>query len=833
MDTNFILLADATTATIIVLSLIAAAAAIGGAMLARKNKQGGTVADQPPQLSSRGSYIPIVMGQRRVGPVIGWVGDKVVEDSGSGGGSNPGGQAAAGEQFYGGAWHMLCVGPAYALNKIRDNEKEIYNTRVTIDDTPSGTVLECIDGSTFEIYWGECDQPVNDELAMRVGVRSKWPNVCYIRWIKKLLGGSNAWPQLDYDIEVRPVGQFATIVDAPGWIEESDDPPLITGTTVWFDHMNDLPAGDYIVRYIRGAMLYRNGHPDEWQLNTTQEEAGLMVGWHIVDEDNVSVVPCPGTTATYGNQYGVEADNPSDLTFSEFTWTGGPLGLYLHDPDNYEDNSPGAPAPTYQLEDMDGNTYIVTGIVAPEYTLPGSGDSGYNLGHFMWQIMTAVYPHGFGIDVDDLNYDAFETVARWGHAERLAINALIADGEMGDEMLKGLMSEVGMFLLQVGDVLKPYMIRRPTVASPTIPGILQLQNYPEEEKQQGSFLPDRPTFAFNDRTINFRSNVVDVRGDGRARGNNRPNPQDIKLNFITDPITARSVANRRRLEFTNAGHQVSPSSTRQFRRQEFHPGRTFFLEGDPTLYRLMSKELSTQTPAVKLQGMADAYLTLPSEASVDTQLPAGTLPLQAVPDLAVRAVVLPSTLYAAGPALAVLRVRAHAQIAGARILLSTDDVTYFELGSQTYYNLAGTINRPIPIDEGAVVGDLTVIEEGPSFARIGNDTTQVVDLTGNDGAYLDSRQMALINDELFLLRSVSAVSGGYQMNDMAREAHDTLGAAHPSNSEVWIILKNRVKAFPTTLITDGVTLYIKSVPYTLNGDTVDPASVTPYELVIP
>ena len=155
-----------------------------------------------PTLTTRGSYLPVLLGTQRIGPVIGWVGDRKAAQQSSGGGSFGGGGASQ-TTYYESAWHMLACGPIDRLDAVVMSGVTIFEGPISPADTPSGSTLTCANGEgSFQIYWGERDQPVSFYLAdaTRVGVASRWPRVTYILWNQKRLGGSATWPIIEYQV---------------------------------------------------------------------------------------------------------------------------------------------------------------------------------------------------------------------------------------------------------------------------------------------------------------------------------------------------------------------------------------------------------------------------------------------------------------------------------------------------------------------------------------------------------------------------------------------------------------------------------------------------------
>lgn len=199
-----------TVVKIVGLVLSVGLAVASGIMLAQQGKQDLASDDKPTTVATRGSYIPLVLGRRRIGAVFAWAGNRaVLQERGGGGGKGGafgGGDAPTQTIYYESGWHLLCVGPAFRLHRIWQSGKVLWEGPIDQITTPSGSRIDLGLEGGFLIYWGEENQPINSLLSspQRIGVNSRWPNVCYILWEQKRLGPAVTWPLIDYEIEVRP-----------------------------------------------------------------------------------------------------------------------------------------------------------------------------------------------------------------------------------------------------------------------------------------------------------------------------------------------------------------------------------------------------------------------------------------------------------------------------------------------------------------------------------------------------------------------------------------------------------------------------------------------------
>jgi len=169
--------------------------------------------DLPTTLSRKGAMLPYLMGQYEVGPYMTWADDEgkytveeKIGESGGGKGSMIGGggsQDITQTVWYSSGWHCICPGPVRSLKYIRDRGtgKKIWEGSINSSTTASGSVIDAGSEGSFEIYWGELNQPISSFLSNKIGVASRWPGVCYVVWRPKRLGQGTTWPDLVYFFE--------------------------------------------------------------------------------------------------------------------------------------------------------------------------------------------------------------------------------------------------------------------------------------------------------------------------------------------------------------------------------------------------------------------------------------------------------------------------------------------------------------------------------------------------------------------------------------------------------------------------------------------------------
>lgn len=153
--------------------------------------------------NKKGEYLPVVYGTEVVGAFAGVRGDRfTVTRKTSGGGKGIGGKSPKVKVYVESGWHQISAGVHDKLTQITSNKEVIWEGQITREGTPSGSTIVIDQDNYFQIYWGENDQPICQDLVAlsNIPVRSRWPNLCYIFWGRRELGQSPIWEQHEYKI---------------------------------------------------------------------------------------------------------------------------------------------------------------------------------------------------------------------------------------------------------------------------------------------------------------------------------------------------------------------------------------------------------------------------------------------------------------------------------------------------------------------------------------------------------------------------------------------------------------------------------------------------------
>ena len=205
-------------ATVIASTIISAGISYLAYKMAEPDEDDGLIGDTPLTLSSRGSYLPLLIGRQKLGGILlDETTRRIVEENTSqtgGKGAGAGGAGNGQKVVYSRLLVGLCVGPARRLRSIEMNGERIWPLEgtfpagITPDTHPSGSRLtlggDPAAGSVV-IYWGEGDQPFNaGMIGNGYPVASRLPFVCYAFFDELRLGSQGTVPSLNFDIEAAP-----------------------------------------------------------------------------------------------------------------------------------------------------------------------------------------------------------------------------------------------------------------------------------------------------------------------------------------------------------------------------------------------------------------------------------------------------------------------------------------------------------------------------------------------------------------------------------------------------------------------------------------------------
>lgn len=463
--------------------------------------------------------------------------------------------------------------------------------------------------------------------------------------------------------------------------------------------------------------------------------------------------------------------------------------------------------------------------VSVTFDTDGSGDDGPNPAHVLWQILTAPAPWGCAIDPAYMDFIAFEELGQIFATERQACHVLANSAVSGVDLVNSILMDIGVALPQVGDILSPAAIRHQDAADlPMLTDdMLVVPAPPPRQQVHEQMLPDRLVFVIKDRANAYRDMDIVIDDDSQAGLRQRTKQQRIDIPTVIARLSAYAVVKRRSQELLTNVEKYSLEVSRQAR--TLRPGQAFILTGYGQL-RATSVETLVGNRTAKIEAVLDQYSGEPGTYAPGNINDVFNVPVSqtADPDLLVIVQEAPEAL-SATPALAVLRVAANAQISGAHVWLSADGISYSDAGTQDTAAAGGVLQTDLP------AGTLDVMEQGPVITAFDQGMDGVLDLSGNLTAWQTGAQIAIIDSEIFFLRNVTAVSGGWRLDGLIRARYDTDAQLHTAGTGVAIMGAGGVKLFSSGLLRANSTVYVKTQP--IVGNTgADLSLVTPVAVSI-
>lgn len=854
--------------------LVGLALSIGLAVAAASlQKKGKRDPNQPiPTQVLQGGFISRIIGRRRVAPTVLAIGARNVSKQRQGSGKNKG---PAVYTYFESGWHAICVGPAYALHRIWVDGVPLNISAISRDDTPSGSFIPTpgLRGrGGFYIYWGDEVQPRNSlvesliaqsDPTLPAGIASGWPFLCYVVWSDFQLNQTPIWPQVEYEIEVRPIGGVVSEDFARAAVHlpyQFSDPDFVTPTgtesfqlsttfeiseTGLWTGTNEAPPANSFAG--TGANIVRMFYIDPtiaaytWSGDVSLVRAKLIgpsaqeillfeeTSLGILYDSSNTAVPTGWVVESYhadGRPVSIykDIDMTGDVDFDEIgTWT---LQVQI-DSDMSGNPNPGISMPFLNLGAVLDVQSPTAGAPAAGTWIEDGAQVGANPADAYLELLTENFPHGAGIDSSLLNTLSFSEWHDVGVAEVLPCNIYAANGELAEDVLATIMTDHGYFLSYNPNEgcgkFRAQALRDNGVVL-DVAAEQCVGERPEVETPLLSQPFDRVMFTFQDKNRDYRETAIVVDEDGQASLLEVQRAVKSPIYTATDYATARYLAEVKSQEDLpkTTGYRLDLNRDANL----LWPGLSIDIQAvDPDqqarlkIMEIAEEQLTTRTQVVAVEDNYEADLTAFAGVEPPT---GGAATSQPVADLAAAILEIPTVLLQTRQTrVAILRIRDNDQILGAVVYFSSDGTTYLANQSVTDAVVGGTIAS------GAIAADDPyLIEEGPVVTIQGDDTDQVEDLTSDEPAWRAGRQVAVIGNEIFFVRKFQAItSTTYRLEGLIRARYGTDREAHNTSDQVFLFIFSEATDLSDPKILPGQTLYSKPAPYTQAG-ALSLASVT-------
>lgn len=726
-------------------------------LLAPKTPRSPVDVDKPTILTTRGSFIPWIKGRRRTGYVFCWADDRYWYRSNTKHGKVP--------YFWESGMHALCVGPAEKLHRIHQGGDILFEGPITRTSHPSGTTINLGFGETFRIYWGEATQPVDTYMAGRMGVNSRWPNICYILWYRKYLGNATQWPVLEYDIETTV--QNTVLSDTSAYMTGT---PTLSSHTIDIEEVQDGISGVGYIKYLGDQTPY------------------LKIGNDIRIYDN--------------------AMGEQDLTIDDIEtamvlfYTGGWFKTYIPTTTIYV---------TTTISGSDDNGYT------KHYET--SAETGLNAAHVIAEMLFADWPNGLKLDQSEWDIQSLEDLGTLVGPvnEDIPTSWIAKDGRSVKKMLGAGHQDLGVLLPidPESGLLKFVPIREPTGSLRQITERMLVNPLPQIETIHAEKPVDKLIFSFMDQENSFREMTIAIDDDSQAYYLEHQRARKVGIFICTVFSAASKIAERRSQEEMSSAVVYKINANHGAR--TIQPGEAFLLEGFPEVLRCATLDIPNPLSGnVLIEAANDFYGTHVSSFVND---PGGEDPVlpPTTQDPAFWLLEVPEHLLEGGstPTGRILRIRGHSQIQGTVIWYSANDSDYFIVEDIGEYHTGGTL------EEALSATGPSYMETGPTFEVVGEDIDQVLDLSGDTASWRTGRQLLVINGEVCFAREITLTTTTEpyiaRVDGLLRARWDTQKTAHPIGSYLFILDSTNVTDIQDVLHRAQIDLYVKSQAYSGQG----------------
>lgn len=499
---------------------------------------------------------------------------------------------------------------------------------------------------------------------------------------------------------------------------------------------------------------------------------------------------------------------------------------------------------------------------------------GINGGHAALNWLCAQYPDGCGIPLSEIDHATLEAIGVLADTENLLVNMITDPGTDYERLMQALMADYGLQMPLVDARLAFISIREIETALPVVDDDIIMPPDFQRVIDRGELYVPRITFTFkNRRNYAFRDYDIAFNDNGIADQSGQMDAESVVIETATNPAVASRIARRRSQEADIFG-AITIEVLRAAR--QLVAGQAF--DHSTGRYRVSSVKKIDGVPSAEMELLLDTY----SMSDIDDDIGDPGINdghLNAEEDIAFDWIQLPYTISPEDLSIWVFRTRAHQQIMGAKIWGSVGGASYSKIGKQNYASAGGLLTEPI--------GDTTsaIIATGPQYIDSNGDSANLPDLSGDVTAWESGALIALVNNEVFFVESVSVVpesdwiaTTGYSLDDtviptsevtrlryrcttagtssgqepewprvlgdtvtdgsvvwtaeyfaytpnnMIRAQLDSEIAAHNIGDRIYLADRSLLNILRHPLISDGNMLCIKTVPFT-SGQTVDIADV--------
>ncbi len=327
-------------------------------------------------------------------------------------------------------------------------------------------------------------------------------------------------------------------------------------------------------------------------------------------------------------------------------------------------------------------------------------ETGWNPALCILLLLMEEAPVGCAIPNCRVDFLSFNAVGSQLVAEGLAANLLIQDGQTAENVIAGILEDIGAMLYEVDGKIGIKLVRK--VDSPlAVTDSVMLPPYEEIDRFHRITQSDQIVFTYANQNRDFAADIVNIEDDGASENGTRRRQRRVPLTIATTETVAWKIANRRIQENFAPFAKYGIKFIRDFKSM---------LPGDvirhPVLgdLRLIETKFDATTPTTDALFVQDVYGQAANYTDPDDGGGGGGTTEPPLPDLLFRMFEVPRMLLLRGNysgtlgVYAMLRIRRRNSVSRATLYRGQNSLELTQVTSTTKRQFGGYLVKALPDD---------------------------------------------------------------------------------------------------------------------------------------
>lgn len=487
------------------------------------------------------------------------------------------------------------------------------------------------------------------------------------------------------------------------------------------------------------------------------------------------------------------------------------------------------------------------GFTAPS-TIGEDEDKGWNPSLCILILLMQESPLGCAIPNCRIDFASFNTVGFAMYAEGLSANILVQDGQTAENVIGGILEDIGAMLYEVDGKIGIRLVRQ-VVTPLEVTDDVMLPPYEEIDRFHRITQTDQIVFTYANVTRDFAPDIVNIEDDGLSEQGTRRRQRRVPLTIATSEKVAWKIANRRLQESFAPFAKYGIKFIRDFKM--LLPGETV---RHPTLgdLRLIETRFDANSPTTDCLFVQDVYGNAPDYTDPDDGGGGGGTAEPPLPDLMFKMYEVPRTMLQRGnytgiqPVFSMLRVRKRNSVARAGLYRGTSPLEYVLVTSTGRRQFGGFLVGGIQDDFRYEDASIIIEIFGNGFEAPLTDTDKkkhAIDMASwvpvtTQENYFNGGITVVIGtlgqEEICYAKQIepyatASIDGKnslvvqYRIRGLVRGRHQTEIGTHYAGARVFVFQSASANQRPLTVVgttATGLTAYHKSRAINANGAAI-------------